>query len=193
MIHCPRRSGFNALMLFLFAGPMKQPQEAATSQEYNSQNIYSNYNQDGSSYLPYIQSSWLTHPQSQTARFPMRVSCQPQSSSHTPRSFLPHPHPFMLNHFTSMTPGHYHAWPRQDPPGSMQSDFWTAGAAGLPSGSEALWGRLYTEETPPESRVSQVVAQEVEASRTPSSRSERGGGGRSSRLSQELDIKPGGI
>ncbi|XP_026214189.1 high mobility group nucleosome-binding domain-containing protein 5-like [Anabas testudineus] len=160
-------------------GPTKKP----ATQEYHNQNIHS-------SYPPFIQSSWLTQPQSQTVRFPMRP-CQPENFSYVPPSFLPHLHPFTLHHFTS-TPSHSHPWPRQDPPGwsSLQTDIQTAGADGLPSGSEALWGQLYTEEPPPESRLSQVLAQDVEASRAASSKSERGGGSRSSRLSQELDIKP---
>lgn len=69
---------------------------------------------------------------------------------------------------------------------------WTAGAAGIPSGSEALWGRLYTEEPPPDRGAAQGVREEAEASRAPSSKRERGGGSRSSHLSQELDVKPGG-
>lgn len=36
------------------------------------------------------------------------------------------------------------------------------------------------------------MGEEAETSRAPSSRRERGGGSRSSHLSQELDIKPGG-
>lgn len=125
----------------------------------------------------------------------MRGSHRPQSSSYVPPSFLPHPHPFMLHHPTSTSS--HHPWPRQNAPGwsSLQTDCpwsWTAGAAGLPSGSEALWDQLYTEEPPPESRVSQVVGQGVETSTAPSSKSERCGGSRTSCLSQELDIKPGG-
>lgn len=38
----------------------------------------------------------------------------------------------------------------------------------------------------------QVVGEEAEADRAPSSKRERGGGGQSTHLSQELDIKPGG-
>ncbi|XP_044061149.1 spore wall protein 2-like [Siniperca chuatsi] len=178
----------------LSQGPTSKPQKIAPPQKHYNKNSHLDYNQDGSPHLP---SSWQPHPQSQTARFPIREPYQPQGSSHVPPSFLlPHvfPHPFQLHHLTS-TPSHHHPWPRQNPPGwvSQQPDHpwsWTAGPAGIPSGSEALWGRLYTEEPPPERGVAQVVGEEAETSRAPSSKRERGGGSRSSHLSQELDIKP---
>ncbi|XP_035812635.2 protein starmaker-like [Amphiprion ocellaris] len=179
----------------LSQGAIKRPQKIAAPQTYSSQE-YSNYNQDGFSHLPYTQSSPLTHSQSHTGRFPIRVPFQPHTSSQVPPSFLQHSHPFPLHHLTP-PPGrrhHHHPWLRQDPPGwaSQQPDYpwsWTAGAAGIPSGPEALWGQIYMEEPPPESRVSQTVREE-KTSRAPSSKAERGGGSRSSHLSQELDVKP---
>ncbi|TMS17840.1 hypothetical protein E3U43_001909 [Larimichthys crocea] len=95
-----------------------------------------------------------------------------------PPSF--HTHQFQL---------HHPPWPRQHPSGwaSSQPNYplsWTAGAAGIPSDSEALWGQLYMDEPPPERMDG------AEASRAPSSKREISGGSRSSHLSQELDIKP---
>ncbi|GLD70274.1 spore wall protein 2-like protein [Lates japonicus] len=172
-----------------------KPQDVSAPQQNNNQNSHQDYNQDVSSHLPYMQSSWLTHTQSQTSRPPIRVPCQPQSSCHVPPSYLPPPsgfpyrHQSQLHHLAS-TPNRHHPWPRQDSPGwaPPQPDSpwsWIAGAAGIPSvGSEALWGRLYMEE-PPHERGAQA-----ETSRAPSSRRERDGGSRSRNLSQELDIKP---
>ncbi|XP_044220273.1 sarcoplasmic reticulum histidine-rich calcium-binding protein-like [Thunnus albacares] len=173
----------------LSQGATKKPQKVSAPQEYYSQNSHLDYNQDDT-----LQSTWLTHPQPQTVRFPVRVPYRPQGSSQAPPSFLPHPHPFQLQHLAA-TPGHHQPRPRQNPPGwaSTQPDhswFWTSGAAGMPSGYEALWGQLYMEEPPPERGVVPVVAEEAETSRAPSLKTERGGGSRSSHLSQELDIKP---
>ncbi|XP_049442747.1 protein starmaker-like [Epinephelus fuscoguttatus] len=178
---------------------LKEKTQTAQKKHY-SQNRHSDYS---TPHLPYMQPHWQIHPQSQTARFPIRAPYQPQSSFHVP-SFLPPPHPFQPYPLTS-TPTHHHPRPRQDPPGwASHSDYpwsWTVGAAaaggggaagavGIPSGSEALWGQLYTEEPPPEMRVAQVVGEEAGASRAPSSKRERSGSSRSSHLSQELDIKP---
>ncbi|XP_070818290.1 high mobility group nucleosome-binding domain-containing protein 5-like [Chaetodon trifascialis] len=143
------------------------------------------YNQDGSSHLPYMQSSWQTHPHSQTARFPIRVPYQPQDSPHVPPSFHPppiFPHPFQH---------HHHPWPRQNPPAraSPQPDWPWSWTTGIPPGCEALWGQLYTEEPPPERGVSQVAGEAAEMSRALSSKRERGGESRSSHFSQELDLK----
>lgn len=140
-----------------------------------------------------MQSSWLTRPQPQAVRFPVRVPYQLQGSSQVPPSFIPHPHPFQVPHLAA-TAGHHHL--RQNPPGwaSPQPDHsWSlaSGAAGIPSGCDALWGQLYMEEPPPERGVVGVAAEEAETSTAPSSKTERGGGSRS-HLSQELDIKPGG-
>ncbi|XP_067455536.1 uncharacterized protein [Thunnus thynnus] len=173
----------------LSQGATKKPQKVSAPQEYYSQNSHVDYNQDDT-----LQSTWLTHAQPQTVRFPVRVPYRGQGSSQAPPSFLPHPHPFQLQHLAA-TPGHHQPRPRQNPPGwaSTQPDhswFWTSGAAGMPSGYEALWGQLYMEEPPPERGVVPVVAEEAEMSRAPSLKTERGGGSRSSHLSQELDIKP---
>ncbi|XP_071313501.1 uncharacterized protein [Trachinotus anak] len=179
----------------LSQGLTNKPQKVSTPQEKN-QSSHSDYNQDVSSHLPYVKSSWLTHTPSQSARFPIRGPSQPQDSSHVPPSYLPpsyifpHPHQFQLQHLAS-TSTHHPPWPRQNTPGwgPTQPDYpcsWTTGAAGIPPGSEALWGQLYMEEPPPDRRV------EAETSRAPSSKRERGGGSRSSCFSQELDIKPGG-
>ncbi|XP_045887437.1 ABC transporter F family member 4-like [Micropterus dolomieu] len=179
----------------LSQGPTSKPQNVAPPQKHCSQNSHLDYNQHGSPHLPYTQSSWQTNPQSQASRFPIRAPHQLQGSSHVPPSFLPptiFPDPFQLHHLGS-TPGHHHPWPRQNPPvwSSSQPHYpWTAGAAGIPSGSEALWGQLYTEEPPTETGVAQTAEEEAETSRAPSSKRERGGGSRSSHLSQELDIKP---
>lgn len=163
-----------------FAGPTIKPQKKSAPQKHHSQNTQLDYNQDGSPNLSFMQSSWLIHPQSHSARFPIRAPYQPQASSHVPPSF--HTHQFQL---------HHPPWPRQPPSGwaSSQPNYplsWTAGAAGIPSDSEALWGQLYMDEPPPERRDG------AEASRAPSSKREISGGSRSSHLSQELDIKPGG-
>ncbi|XP_029297839.1 uncharacterized protein LOC115014871 [Cottoperca gobio] len=171
-------------------GPTAMSQKMAAPPKHYSQNHHMNYNKDGSPRLPYMQSSRQTHPQSQTATFPIRAPCQPQGSSQDPRSFLPHPHSVQLHHPAS-TPGHHH--PRQNPAGwaSLQPDYpWSiaAGAAGITSCSQALLGQLYTEEPPPEMGVAQEEADTSEAPR--SSKGERDGGGRRSHLSQELDIKP---
>lgn len=57
--------------------------------------------------------------------------------------------------------------------------------------SEALWGHLNVQEPPAETGLMQVVREEAETRRAPSSKGERGSGSRRSRLSQELDIQPG--
>ncbi|KAK9518162.1 hypothetical protein VZT92_023476 [Zoarces viviparus] len=152
------------------------------------------YNQDGSPHLPYPQSSWQTRLQSQTTRCPIRAPYQPQGSSHVPPSSLP-PHIFPQLHQLTSSPGDRQPRPRLNPPGwaALQPDqpwSWAAGAAGILSGTEALWGQLYPEEPPPEMGMAQVVREETDTSRASSSKRERGGGGRSSRLSPELDIKP---
>ncbi|XP_037636543.1 ABC transporter F family member 4 [Sebastes umbrosus] len=173
----------------LSQGSTTMPHNIAAPPKHYSPNSHLDYNQDGSPHLPYMPSSWLTHPQSQMARFPIRAPYQPQGSSHVPPSFLPHPHSFQLHHPAS-TPGDRHPLPRQTPPGwaaSLQPDYLWSLAAGIPSVSEALWGQLYTEEPPPETGV---AGEEADTSRAPSSKIERGGGGRSRQSSQELDIKP---
>ncbi|XP_039669955.1 dentin sialophosphoprotein-like isoform X2 [Perca fluviatilis] len=180
----------------LSQGPSTMPKDIATPPKHYSQNSHLDYNQDGSPHLPYMQSSRQTYPQSQMARFPIRAPYQPQGSSHVPPSFLPprifpHPHSFQLNHLAS-TPGHHPPSPRQNPPGwaSLQPDYpwsWAAGAAGIPQGSEPLWGQLYMQEPPPEAGV---AGEEADTSRAPSSKRETGGGDRISHASQELDIKP---
>ncbi|XP_076595867.1 uncharacterized protein LOC143326206 [Chaetodon auriga] len=172
----------------LSQGPTTKP-----PQKKYSPNSHLDYNQDGSSHLPQMQSSWQTHPHSQTARYPIRVPYQPQDSPHAPPSFHPppiFPHPFQLHHLASMS-SHHHPWPRQNPPGrsSPQPDWSWPWTTGIPPGCEALWGQLYTEEPPLERGVSQVVGEAAETSRAPSSKRERGGGSRSSHLSQELDMK----
>lgn len=154
----------------------KNTQDGATKSSADQPLLSQNsYNQDGSPHLPYMQSSWQTHPQSQ-ARCPIRVPY----------------HPFQPHHLASM-PGHHHPWPRQNTQGqaSLQPDYPRSWTVGIPSGSEALWGQLYVEEPPAERGVPQVVGEEAETSRAPRSKGERGGGSRSSHLSQELDIKPG--
>nr|XP_033479528.1 ABC transporter F family member 4-like [Epinephelus lanceolatus] len=178
-------------------GASTMPQKMSAPLQHYSQNSHSDYS---TPHLPYMQPHWQIHPQSQTPRFPIRAPYQPQSTFHVPSFLLP-PHPFQPYPLTS-TPTHHHPRPRQDPPGwaSQQPDHpwsWTVGAAaagggaaGIPSGSEALWGQLYTEEPPPEMRVAQVVGEEAGASRAPSSKRERSGSSRISHLSQELDIKP---
>ncbi len=182
----------------MFTGFTTTPQRISATEKHFSQNSHLDYNQDGSPYLPYMQSSLQTHPPSQAARFPIRASYPSQGSSHALPSFLSPPilsHPFQHHHLTT-TPAHHHLWPGQNLPGraSPQSNYpwsWSAGAAGIPSVSEALWGQLYTEEPPPERRVAHGVSVEAELSRASSSKRDRGGGSRSSALSQELDIKPG--
>ncbi|XP_035858105.1 ABC transporter F family member 4-like isoform X2 [Sander lucioperca] len=201
---CPKNTEdhvikFSADQPSLSQGPSTMPKEIAAPPKHYSTNSHLDYNQDGSPHLLYMQSSRQTYPQSQMARFPIRAPYQPQGSSHVPPSFLPPrifppPHSFQLNHLSS-TPGHHHPSPRQNPPGwaSLQPDYpwsWAAGAAGIPPGSEPLWGQLYMEEPPPETGVAQVAGEEADTSRAPSSKRERGGGDRSSHASQELDIKP---
>lgn len=140
--------------------------------------LQNSYIPDGSPYLPYTHSSWQMHPQSQ-ARNPIRESCLP----------------FQLHHFASMSDYH-NLWLKQNPPvrPSLQTDCpwsWAAGAAGIPSVSEALWGHINTQEPPADTGLMQVVREEVETRRASSSKGERGGGSRRSRLSQELDVQPG--
>ncbi|TNN81887.1 hypothetical protein EYF80_007795 [Liparis tanakae] len=86
-----------------------------------------------------------------------------------------------LHHLNSSPSNPHPRPPQPDDPWS-----WAAGAAGIPSCSEALWAQLYTEELPPHVRIAQVVGEETDTS----SKRERGGGSRSSRVSQELDVKP---
>ncbi|KAG7230398.1 hypothetical protein INR49_024504 [Caranx melampygus] len=177
----------------LSQGLAKEPQKVSAPQENNKN---SHYSQGVSSYLPYVQSSWLTHPPSQTARFPIRVPSQPQGSSHVPPSCLPppsifpHPHQFQLFQQLASSSSHHYTWPRHDLPGwaSPHPNYpwpWPTGAAGIPSGCGAPWGQLYMEEPPHHERGA-----DVETSRASSSKRERSGGSRSSHLSQELDIKP---
>ncbi|XP_030595965.1 uncharacterized protein DDB_G0290685 isoform X2 [Archocentrus centrarchus] len=172
----------NAEVMKSSAGPPTKPQKTIPTPKG-----YSDYNQDSSSDLLHTQSSWLTHSQSQTARFPTRV---PQSFLQPP--IIPHPYPL---HYPASTPGHYHPWPRQD----LQSwafphpDYpWSqpAGAAGTPSYSEALWGQLCVEEPSRDSRVSQTVGEENKMSRALSKQRERSLRSSSSHLSHELDVKP---
>ncbi|XP_041846762.1 glutamic acid-rich protein-like [Melanotaenia boesemani] len=149
--------------------PQKNIPQAYSTQEY------SDYNQDRSSQYPNLQSSWLTHTQSQTGRFPVRVLGQT------------HLHPF--SHHLASTGVLHHPQSRQDAAYWDPSDHnypWPR-AAGIPPGS---WGQLYSEEPRFDSRVSETGKQEGEISRAPSSKGERGGGRSSSRLSPELDIKP---
>ncbi|XP_065814903.1 uncharacterized protein [Labrus bergylta] len=168
----------------LIAGLYAKTQNIAPPQSHNNNNL--GFNQDGSPHLPFMPSSWLTHPQYQTARFPTRAPYQPQHSPHTPPIY-PHFHPFPLPHLAS-TSGHYSpGW------GSLQPDYpWslTAGAAGLPSHSEALLDQRHTEELPPERREAQHVEENADTSRSSSSQRGGGGGSRGSHLSQELDVKP---
>lgn len=174
--------------MYIFVGLAKKPQKVSAPEEHNGNS------QGVSSHL--VQSSWLTHPPSQTARFPIRVPSHPQGSSHVPPSYLPppsifpHPHQFQLQQLSSSSSHHY-SWPRHDPPGraSPQPSYswpWPTGPAGIPSGYGAPWGQLYMEEPPHHGRGA-----DVETSRALSSKRERSGGSRSSHLSQELDIKPG--
>ncbi|XP_031718332.1 ABC transporter F family member 4 [Anarrhichthys ocellatus] len=179
---------------FLSQGSTTMNQNIVAPPRHYSPNSHLAYNQDGSPYLPYPQSSRQTRLQSQTARCPIRAPYQPQGSSHVPLSFLP-PHIFPQLHHLTSSPGDRQPRPRLNPPGwaAMQPDqpwSWAAGAAGILSGTEALWGQLYPEEPPPEMGIAQVVGEETDTSRASSSKRERGGGGRSSRLSPELDIKP---
>ncbi|XP_063731833.1 nucleoprotein TPR [Eleginops maclovinus] len=162
-------------------------QMAAPPNQY-SQNHHMDYNRHGCPRLPYMQSSWQTHPQFQTARYPIRAQHQPQGYSHVPPFFPQHPDPFQHQQLAS-TPGHHHS--RQNAPGwaSVQPNqpcSLAAGAAGISACSEALWGQLYREEPPPEMEVTE---EEVDTSQAPSSKRESRSGG-SCRLSQELDIKP---
>lgn len=155
----------------------KNPQDGV-AKSCTDRPLQNSYIPDGSPYLPYMHSSWQMHPQSQ-ARNP------------TTESGLP----FQLHHFASMSDYH-NLWQKQNPPGwpSPQPDCpwsWAAGAAGIPSVSEALWGPLNMQEPPAETGCMQVVREEVETRRAPSSKGERSGGSRRSRLSQELDIQPG--
>ncbi|XP_056295463.1 dentin sialophosphoprotein-like isoform X2 [Pseudoliparis swirei] len=163
------------------------PSQGSTTMNHNiaahpkhySPNSHLHYNQD-SPHLSSVQSSWQTRLQSQTASFPIRALHQPQCSSHVPPYISTHPHALQL-HLNSSPSNQHPRPPQPDYPWS-----WAAGAAGIPSCSEALWGQLYTEQLPPHVRAAQVVGEEADTS----SKRERGGGSRSSRLSQELDVKP---
>ncbi|XP_034454032.1 protein starmaker [Hippoglossus hippoglossus] len=165
-----------------------KPQNCSALQENNKQNSRSDNNQGVSPHLP-CHSSWLTHTQTQSARFPTNMPHQPQGSSLDLSSHLP-PSPILphFNQFHHLAPmlAHLPLWPRQDQPGwaSLQSDnplSWTAGATGIPSAFEALWGQLHMDEPPHERLV------EAETRRAPR---ETGGESRSSHCSQELDINP---
>lgn len=169
------------------AGSTTMNHNIAAHPKHYSPNSHLHYNQD-SPHLSSVQSSWQTRLQSQTASFPIRALHQPQCSSHVPPYFIPphistHPHALQLHHLNSAPSNQHPRPPQPDYPWS-----WAAGAAGIPSCSEALWGQLYTEQLPPHVRTAQVVGEETDTS----SKRERGGGSRSSRLSQELDVKPGG-
>ncbi|KAM6999991.1 uncharacterized protein LKV04_004961 [Tautogolabrus adspersus] len=167
-------------------GLYAKTQNIAPPQSHNNNNNNLGFNQDGSPHLPFMPSSWLTHPHYQTARFPIRAPYQPQHSPHTPPIYS-HLHPFPLPHLAS-TSGHYSpGW------GSLQPDYpWslTAGAAGLPSDSKALLDQRHTEELPTERGEAQLVEENADTSRSSSSQSGGGGGSRGSHLSQELDVKP---
>ncbi|XP_069387466.1 protein starmaker isoform X2 [Paralichthys olivaceus] len=162
-----------------------KPQKCSALQE-NKQSSRSDNNQEVCTHLP-CQSSWLTHTQPQSARFPTSMPHQPQGSSLVPSSLLlppsilPHSHQFQ--HLTP-TLAHHPLWPRQDQPdwASPQCDNpWTTGAARFPSAFEALWGQLHMDEPPHERLV------EAETRRAPG---EMGGEKRSSHCPQELDINP---
>ncbi|XP_077958117.1 uncharacterized protein LOC120818228 isoform X1 [Gasterosteus aculeatus] len=167
--------------------------------EHYSPNCHLDYNQDGSPHLCYAKPSWQNRLQSQTDRFPIRGPHQPQGSSHVPPAFLPphifpHPHPLQL-HLPGSSPGDRRHGPGPNPPGlaALQTEYlksWAAGPPGTPSVFDALWSQLFTEEIPPETRMVQVVGEESDPCRAPSSKRETGGGGSSSHLSQELDSKP---
>ncbi|XP_058505257.1 sarcoplasmic reticulum histidine-rich calcium-binding protein-like [Solea solea] len=150
------------------AGHPSLPQKVSAPQGNNNQNSHTDHNQE----ISYLLSTWLTHLQSQTACLPFTEPGQHQGSSHVPPAFLPPPSTF---------PHPHHLWPRQDPPdwASPQPDLprsWTAGAPKIPSESEGLCGQLNMEESPCEREIC--------------SHRERVGGGKSSHLSQELDINP---
>nr|XP_040031074.1 nucleolar and coiled-body phosphoprotein 1-like isoform X3 [Gasterosteus aculeatus aculeatus] len=167
--------------------------------EHYSPNCHLDYNQDGSPHLCYAKPSWQNRLQSQTDRFPIRGPHQPQGSSHVPPAFLPphifpHPHPLQL-HLPGSSPGDRRHGPGPNPPGlaALQTEYlrsWAAGPPGTPSVFDALWSQLFTEEIPPEMGMVQVVGEESDPCRAPSSKRETGGGGSSSHLSQELDSKP---
>ncbi|XP_028272480.1 glutamic acid-rich protein isoform X2 [Parambassis ranga] len=164
--------------------PLPSQGPATRLQNTTAPQGYADYNQGGPSHLPYPQSSWLTQSQSLAGRFPIRAPHQLHSSSPVPPSFHPTPFfPHPLHNLTS-TPGPHqnHHWHRQGPPGwaSTQSDYFWPYAAEIPSDSKALWGQLYMDEPPSESRASQTVVDEGNMS----SKRER------SHLSQELDVKP---
>nr|XP_043896678.1 protein starmaker-like isoform X2 [Solea senegalensis] len=150
------------------AGHTRLPEKVSAPQGNNNQNSHTDHNQE----IAYFLSTWLTHLQSQTACLPFTEPGQHQGSSHVPPAFLPPPSTF---------PHPHHLWPRQDPPdwASPQPNLprsWTARAPRIPSEFEGLCGQLNMEESPCEREMS--------------SHRERVGGGKSSHLSQELDINP---
>lgn len=175
----------------LLAGPSTSPQKNVAPQVHSTQQ-YFDYSEDYLSHHPYIQ-SWLTHVESQTGRSPIRVPYQPHSSPlFFPPNFQQPHHPFLLHHFTSPH-NHQNPWPGNNAASWAPSQQpypwpWAPSAAGIPPGS---WGQLYTEEPPSELRAAQTGGED-ETNRARSTKRESSSGSRSSRLSQELDIKPGG-
>lgn len=143
--------------------------KSSADQLLTSQNSYS---QDDSLSLPFIQSSWLTHPQ---PRRPVRAP---------PYTFQHHP-------LVSMSGHNYQAWPWQNAPdqGSLQPDYPWSWTAGIPFVPDAICDQLNVEHPPGERGTLQA---EAETSRASSSKTGSSAGKScSSRLSQELDIKPG--
>lgn len=143
--------------------------KSSADQLLTSQN---SYNQDDSLSLPFVQSSWLTHPQ------PRRPVGAP-------------PYPFQHHPLVSMSGHNYQAWPWQNAPdqASLQPDYPWSWTAGIPSVPDAVWDQLNVEHPPAERETLQA---EAETSRASSSKTGSSGGkSSSSRLSQELDIKPG--
>lgn len=143
--------------------------KSSADQLLTSQN---SYNQDDSLSLPFVQSSWLTHP---LPRHPVRAP----------------PHPFQHQPLVSMSGHNYQAWPwrnAQDQ-GSLQPDYPWSWTAGIPSVPDAVWDQLNVEHPPADRGALQA---EAETSRASSSKTGSSGGkSSSSRLSQELDIQPG--
>ncbi|XP_029918037.1 protein starmaker isoform X2 [Myripristis murdjan] len=181
----------------LSQGPPTQPQKTAADKHpgYYSQNSCPHYDKDGPSRppAPSMQSSWPTHCHPHSAGFPSRTPCQPQGSSHAPSAFHPLPSFQQPHRFTS-TPSHHHSLPQPRPLGwtPLQMDHARSrsdGVAGFPAGHEALWARPFMAE-PPGWGVMQGVEVGAERSTGPSSERGSGRGGRSSGLSQELDVKP---
>ncbi|XP_074529362.1 uncharacterized protein LOC141792988 isoform X2 [Halichoeres trimaculatus] len=170
-------------------GLTEKTQNITASKIHNSQNHFSDYNQDDSLHLPFVPSSWLGHPQSQTFRLPIRAPYQPQPSSHAPQSvppppFLLQPTPFPLPNLASTLPPDW---------GSLlPHHLWapTASVAGQPVDSGALRGPLHMEEHPTERVEANIMRGGAGTSRSSSSQRGGSGGSRRSQLSQELDTKP---